>query len=228
MATALITGASRGVGEQVARALAPTHDLLLVARDSERLDALAGELGATAIALDLTDPGAVAGAVEEHADALADLAVVVHCAGIASTLHPVAETSADEWRRLLEINVIAAAELTRLLLASLRSHDGHLVFLNSGAGQRVNPGWTPYAASKFALRALADGIRAEEPAVRVTSLYPGRIDTEMQRQIVATEGGTYDPAQYLTAETVAAAVAQAVATPADAHPTDITLRPRKH
>ncbi|MFT3716549.1 MAG: SDR family oxidoreductase [Gordonia sp. (in: high G+C Gram-positive bacteria)] len=224
MPTALITGASRGVGAAVAHALAPTHDLLLLARPSDALTAVAGELDATAVAVDLTDHATVAQAV----GAVTDLDVVVHSAGIASSLRPVAETSAAEWRELMEINVVAAAELTRLLLPALRAAGGHVVFLNSGAGQRVNPGWTPYAASKFALRALADGLRGEEPSLRVTSIYPGRIDTDMQREIVAREGGDYDPSQFLTAGTVAAAVAAAVAAPADAHPTDVTLRPRAH
>jgi NADP-dependent 3-hydroxy acid dehydrogenase YdfG len=97
--------------------------------------------------------------------------------------------------------------------------------VNSGAGRRVNPGWTPYAASKFALRALADGLRVEEPTLRVTTVFPGRIDTDMQRDIVAIEGDEYDPSKFLKPSTVARAVVQAVHTPADAHPEEIVLRP---
>ncbi len=219
---ALITGASRGVGAAIARALAPTHDLILGGRGSAQLDAMATELdGAVTLPVDLTDYDAVEAAVET----VTELDVLVHSAGIASSLEAVADTPADEWRALLDINVVAAAELTRLLLPALRARRGHIVFLNSGAGQNVRPGWTPYAASKFALRALADGVRAEEPELRVTSLYPGRIDTDMQREIVAREGADYDPARYLKASSVAEAVAQAIATPADAHPTDLTVRP---
>lgn len=224
MPTALITGASRGVGAQIARALAGTHDLILGGRGSADLDALALELdGAVTFPVELTDYDAVAAMVET----ITELDVLVHCAGIASSLESVGDTPVDEWRALLEVNVVAAAELTRLLLPALRaSRNGHVVFLNSGAGQNVRANWTPYAASKFALRALADGLRAEEPRLRVTSIYPGRIDTDMQREIVALEGGVYDAARYLKPETVALAVAQAIATPADAHPTDVTLRPR--
>ena len=222
--TALITGASRGVGAHVARALAPTHRLILGGRGSAELDAMALEFdGAVTMALDLTDYDAVAAAVET----VTELDVLVHCAGLASSLEAVADTPVDEWRALMEINVIAVAELTRLLLPALRATGrGHIVVLNSGAGQNVRARWTPYAASKFALRALADGVRAEEPTVRVTSIFPGRIDTDMQRDIVAREGGEYQPSRYLKAETVAAAVAQAIAAPGDAHPTEITLRPR--
>lgn len=222
MATALITGASRGLGAQIARALAPTHDLILGGRGSAELDALALEFdGAVTLPVDLTDYDAVAAAVET----ITELDVLVHSAGVASTLEPVAETPVEEWQAVLETNVVAAAELSRLLLPALRARGGHLVFINSGAGQRVNAGWTPYAASKFALRALADGLRAEEPSLRVTSIFPGRIDTDMQWDIVAREGGEYDAARFLKPETVASAVAQAIATPADAHPTEIVLRP---
>ena len=222
MPTALITGASRGVGAQVARALTPTHDLLLGGRGSPELDSLATELdGAATFDADLTDYESVESSVE----AISSLDVLVHSAGVASSLETVADTPVDEWRHLLEVNLIAAAELTRLLLPALREAGGHVVFINSGAGMRVNPGWTPYAASKFGLRALADGLRAEEPSLRVTSIFPGRIDTDMQRDIVAREGDDYNPARFLRPETVAAAVAHAVATPSDAHPTDIVLRP---
>ncbi|MGO3325614.1 SDR family oxidoreductase [Gordonia sp. (in: high G+C Gram-positive bacteria)] len=222
MPTALITGASRGVGAQIARALSPTHDLLLGGRGSPELDSLATELdGAATFGVDLTDYESVKASVE----AISSLDLLVHSAGVASSLEQVADTPVDEWRYLLEVNLIAAAELTRLLLPALRDAGGHVVFINSGAGMRVNPGWTPYAASKFGLHALADGLRGEEPSIRVTSIFPGRIDTDMQRDIVAREGDDYDPARFLRPETVATAVAHAVATPPDAHPTDVVLRP---
>ncbi len=222
MPTALITGASRGLGAEIARQLSATHDLLLGGRPSPELDTLATELdGASTFAVDLTDHDDVAAATE----AIGMLEVLVHNAGIASSLEPVADTPADEWREILEVNVIAAAELTRLLLPALRTAGGHVVFINSGAGRRVNARWTPYAASKFALRALADGLRAEEPDLRVTSIYPGRIDTDMQRDIVALEGGEYDPRRFLTVDSVARAVVHAVTTPAEAHPEEIVLRP---
>ncbi|NMO03445.1 SDR family oxidoreductase [Gordonia sp. TBRC 11910] len=222
MPTALITGASRGLGEHIARALAPTHDLLLGGRPSAELDALAIELeGASTFAVELTDYDEV----EAAAEAISSLDVLVHNAGIASSLETVEMTPVDEWRRLLEVNLIAAAELTRVLLPALRAASGHLVFINSGAGRRANAGWAPYAASKFGLKALADALRLEEPTLRVTSIFPGRIDTEMQQDIVAIEGREYRPENFLKPSTVAAAVAHAVLTPADASPEEIVLRP---
>lgn len=83
-----------------------------------------------------------------------------------------------------------------------------------------------YSASKFALRAFADSLRDDEPALRVTTVYPGRVDTDMQHDLVAYEGGQYDPARFLRPETVAQVVAAAVATPAPAHLHEVVVRPR--
>ncbi|MCA1005743.1 SDR family oxidoreductase [Rhodococcus hoagii] len=218
--TALITGGSRGLGAAIARALAPTHQLILGGRSADSLEQIVGELGAAPWPVDLTDHAAVADAVAD----IDRLDVLVHNAGVAE-LGTIEETSADMWRRTFEANVVAVAELTRLLLPALRAANGHVVLINSGAGLRANANWGAYAASKFALRAFGDALRLEEPALRVTSIHPGRIDTDMQRAIVASEGGEYDAGQFLTPETVAGAVRNAVETPRDAHPTEIVLRP---
>ncbi|MFJ2031321.1 SDR family oxidoreductase [Streptosporangium sp. NPDC087985] len=217
--TALVTGASRGVGAAIAHALAPTHDLLLGGRDAEALAKICAGL-----------PNAQPWPVELTAVTEADVAgidrldVLVHSAGVV-TLGRIAETPAEVWRRTMEINVIAVAELTRLLLPALRAAHGQVVLINSGAGQRANPNWGSYAASKFALRAFADALRLEEPGLRVTTVYPGRVDTDMQRGVRAQESGAYEPEKYLAPESVARAVVAAVTASPDAHITDITVRP---
>lgn len=223
---ALVTGASRGIGAAVARALAPTHDLLLGGRDASALDAVAAGLpGARPWPVELTDPDALAAAVE----GIARLDVLVHSAGV-GPLGTVEQTSAAQWRQTYEVNVVAVAELTRLLLPALRAARGRVVLVNSGAGFTARPGWGAYAASKFALRAFGDALRAEESAhgVRVTSVHPGRTDTEMQRGVVAHEGGTYQPEAYLRPESVAGAVCFAVAAPPDADVVELSLRPARH
>ncbi|WP_343955342.1 SDR family oxidoreductase [Nonomuraea longicatena] len=218
--TALVTGASRGVGAAVARALGPTHRVILGGRDESALAGLAAEL-----------PDAVAWPVEltrlTPADLpeLARLDVLVHSAGLAR-LGRIADTPASVWRETFDLNIVAVAESTRLLLPALRASGGHVFCVNSGAGQRANPGWASYAASKFALRAFADALREEEPALRVTTVYPGRIDTDMQRQVREQEGGEYQPDRYLAAETVARAVLACLNAGPDAHLTELTLRPR--
>ena len=219
--TALITGASGGIGAAIAEALAPDHTLLLAGRPSARLDAVAGRLGATTWPLDLTDLDGI----EAAAEPLAELDVLVHNAGVA---YPgrVAESIPEQWRASFEVNVTGAVALTLAVLPALRAARGQVIFVNSGAGLNVSPGLASYSASKFALRAFADSLRTDEPLLRVTSIHPGRVDTDMQRDLVAYEGGEYDPARFLSPRTVAAAVAAAVATPPDAHTHQVVIRPR--
>lgn len=141
--TALITGASRGLGAAIARDLAPTHELLLGASSAASLAPILAELPtATGWPVPLTDYPAVAAAAER----VERLDVLVHNAGVAD-LGTVAESSVEQWRTTLEVNLIAVAELTRLLLPALRAANGHVVLINSGAGLRANPGWGSYAAS---------------------------------------------------------------------------------
>lgn len=222
MPTALITGAGGGIGAAIADALAPTHTLLLAGRPSARLDAVAQRLGATTWPMDLTDVDEI----ESAAEVLAELDVLVHNAGVAFPGR-VGESTPEQWRASFEVNVTGAVALTLALLPALRAARGQVVFINSGSGINPSPGLASYSASKFALRAFADSLRADEPLLRVTSIHPGRVDTEMQRDLVAYEGGDYDPARFLTPQTVAGVVAQVLATPPDAHTHEVIVRPRR-
>lgn len=217
---ALITGASRGIGAATALALADTHDLLLGGRDEAALSSVAAELpGARPWPVELTDHAAVRAAVA----GIDRLGVLVHSAGI-SRLGAVADVSAADWRESYEINVVAVAELTRLLLPALRAASGHVVLVNSGSGLNANPKWGPYAASKFALRAFADVLRAEEPSLRVTSVHPGRTATDMQREVREFERGDYEPERYMRPESVAHMIRAAIETPPDAHVHQVIVR----
>ncbi len=219
---ALITGATRGIGRATADALAATHDLLLGGRDVDALTSLAAELpAARPWPVELTDPTALASGTA----GLHRLDVLVHSAGI-SRLGALADVSAADWRDSYELNVIAVAELTRLLLPALRAAQGHVVLINSGSGLKANPRWGTYAASKFALRAYADVLRAEEEpnGLRVTSVHPGRTATDMQKQVRDFEGGDYVPEQYMRPSSVAAVIRAAIDTPRDAHVHEIVIR----
>ena len=220
MPTALITGAGGGIGSAIATALSTTYSLLLAGRPSDRLDAVAERLGATTFPLDLTDADEIAAACE----VVDELDVLVHNAGVSIPGH-VAESNVDEWRATFAVNVFGAVELTLALLPALRNALGQVVFINSGAGRTVSPGMASYSASKFALHAFADSLRDDEPGLRVTTIYPGRTDSAMQRELVAFEGGEYDPGDFLRPATVAAAVANALATPPDGHVHEVVLRP---
>jgi NADP-dependent 3-hydroxy acid dehydrogenase YdfG len=221
MPTALITGASGGLGSAIASAMAPTHTLLLGGRPSERLDDLAEKLGATTWPLDLTDTAGI----EANTEVIDQLDVLVHNAGAAPFGH-IADSSIADWRTAFEVNVFGAVALTQALLPALRRAQGQVIFVNSGAGINVLPGAAAYSASKFALRAFADSLRTEEPALRVTSVHPGRIDTKMQRELVAFEGGEYDESAILRPETVAQVIADVVATPPDGHVHEVIVRQR--
>jgi NADP-dependent 3-hydroxy acid dehydrogenase YdfG len=221
MPTALITGAGGGLGAAIATALAPTHTLLLAGRPSTRLDAIAEKLGAPTWPLDLTDEASI----EAGAEVLTELDVLVHNAGV-SYPGRVDESTPEQWRHTMEVNVVGPVALTLALLPALRAARGHVVFINSGAGISASAGMASYSASKFALRAFADSLRADEPSLRVTSVHPGRFDSEMQRDLIAYEGRDYDPAAFMSAATVAEVVANAVATPADGHLHEVVLRPR--
>jgi NADP-dependent 3-hydroxy acid dehydrogenase YdfG len=220
MPTAFLTGAAGGLGAAIAEALAPTHTLFLAGRPSDRLDALAGRLGATTWPLDLTDTDAIPDTVEP----IVELDVLIHNAG-AAIPGRVAESTLDEWRMTMQVNVIGAVALTLALLPALRSAHGHVVFINSGSGIKASPGLASYSASKFALRSFADSLRDDEPQLRVTSIHPGRIATPMQEDLVDYEGGEYRPERFLSTETVAKITADAVNTPADAHVHEVVVRP---
>jgi NADP-dependent 3-hydroxy acid dehydrogenase YdfG len=221
MPTAMISGAGRGLGSALAEVLAPTHTLFLAGRPSSRLDEVAARFGATTWPVDLADVDGITAVVEP----IVELDVLIHNAGVA---YPgrVAESTVDEWRKSMEVNVIGAVALTLALLPALRAAGGHVVFINSGAGINASPGLASYTASKFALRGFADSLRNDEPSLRVTSIHPGRIATEMQEGLIAYEGKDYDPSQFLSPETVARVVADTINAPRDAQINEVIVRPR--
>ncbi|MGP9734150.1 SDR family oxidoreductase [Brachybacterium sp. AOP42-C2-15] len=223
----LITGASRGIGRAVAEELATDHHLLLGGRDAAALEELAAQFpSAQPFVAELTDSAALeraVGALElPHG-----LAGVVHSAGILVS-GTVADLAAADWSRSFAINVVAVAELTRLLLPALRRARGTVVTINSGSGFTAGPGGGAYSASKFALRALTDSLRAEERehGVRVSSVHPGRVATDMQRELRVFEGGEFRAEDYMDPATVAATVALALRLPADASIDTLSVRPR--
>ncbi|GAA4630554.1 SDR family oxidoreductase [Actinoallomurus vinaceus] len=194
----------------------------LTANGSEPATAVpAGDGRVRTITLDLSEPLRLEASLADVE--LPPLDGLVHSAGVVE-LGTVAECRPDAWIEQLLVNAAAPAELTRLLLPALRAAHGHVVFLNSGAGLRASPEWGAYAASKHALRALADSLRAEEPEIRVTSVYPGRTASEMQRKVRAQEGGEYDPEAYISPRTVATVIVNALMTPRDATVTDVSVR----
>ncbi|GAA1489240.1 SDR family oxidoreductase [Brachybacterium sacelli] len=223
----LITGANRGIGRAVADELAADHHLILGGRDETALTELAAQFpSAVPFAADLTDREATAAALGrlDLADGLTGL---VHSAGILVN-GTVAESDPAEWTQSFEINVVAIMELTQLLLPALRVARGTVVMINSGSGYNAVPSRGAYSASKFALRGLADSLRLEERehGVRVSSIHPGRVATDMQRELRSFEGGEYQEENYMKPATVAATVGLALRLPADASIDSLSVRPR--
>ncbi len=220
----LVTGASRGIGRAVAEALAPEWHVLVGGTTAEGVTAVVDALpSAQPFVADLTDDAQTAAAVS----GVNGLDAIVHCAGIA-TLGSVRELSRDDWRRQFELNVVAVADLTRRLLPHLRPPYGQVVTINSGAGFRSGAGGGSYAATKFALRAFTDALREEERGrVRVTSIHPGRVDTDMQVQLMTARARPYNPAEHLRPESVAAAVKFALDATDDAMIEEIVVRPAR-
>lgn len=227
MAEHVITGAGSGIGAAVARRLAERGDTLwLWARDAARARQLTDAFpGARTLVGDLAEPERLSWALG-HQNPPDRIDGLLHLAGIVE-LGEVAELTPRIWRDTLAANLMAPAELTRLLLPQLRAARGHVVFVNSGAGLHANPHWSAYAASKHGLRALADALRGEEAAhgVRVTTVYPGRTATPMQEKVHRQEGKAYDAKRWMTPDAVATTLLTALDLPRGSEITDLTVRP---
>lgn len=227
MTVHLITGAGSGIGAALARRLLDRGDeLVLLTRDAGRAREIAAQFpGASTLVGDLAQPGRLSWALSkqnlpERIDSL------VHVAGVVD-LGRVADLSPTLWERQLAVNLVAPAELTRLLLPVLRVSRGQVVFVNSGAGLRASADWSAYAASKHGLKALADSLRAEEAdtGVRVTSIFPGRTSTPMQARVHQQEGREYDPDLFIDPDSVATTILAALDLPRDAQVVDLSVRP---
>lgn len=222
---ALITGGSRGIGKAIAEEFGSDHHVLVGGTDSDRVHGVVGSLrSAEPFLAELSDADAAARAWA--ATGLERLDVLVHSAGLA-WMRPVGEAPLDQWRQMFEVNVFAVAELTRLTLPALRAAGGQVITINSGSGYRSGAGSALYSGTKFALRAFSDALREEERGkVRVTSLHPGRVDTEMQVALQASYGNTeYDGAQYISPEAVAKTARLAVDNEAGSVIEELAIRP---
>ena len=176
----LVTGATRGIGRAIADELGRDHHIIVGGRHQEAVDNVVSELpNASPFVVDLTDEEATATAVSQ----LDHLDVLINSAGVsAASPGDIASQPRDEWRRVLEINVVAVADLTRLVLPLLRASHGDVIMINSGSGfLRTPASGGVYAASKYALRALTHALREEERGVvQVTSIHPSRVDAAPQ------------------------------------------------
>lgn len=227
---AVVTGASAGIGEATARALAAEDfEVLVGARRVERLRKLADEIGGVAHALDVTDEESVS----RFAEHVGSVDVVVNNAGLSRGMDRVADCATEDWAAMYETNVLGAMRVARAFIPRLlESPAGHLINLGSISGFEVYPGGAGYTASKHALRAVTKTLRLEllgQP-VRVTEISPGMVETEFS--VVRFDGdaerakAVYAGLQPLAATDIAECIVWAVSRPAHVNIDEIVIRPR--
>jgi NADP-dependent 3-hydroxy acid dehydrogenase YdfG len=218
----LVTGASSGIGEAIARgASAGGHRVVLAARSADRIAAITAELGgpdrALAVACDVTEWGQVAALADEAVRAFGGIDVVVANAGFGARRGFLAE-SPEFWRAMVLTNVYGAAITVRATFEQLRARRGHLFLMGSVAGRKVPPG-SVYGATKWAVTAMAEAARQElhGSGVRVTLVSPGTVETPFYDEPVGGE--------QLTAGDVARAGLFAMDQPPHVDVNEILIRP---
>jgi NADP-dependent 3-hydroxy acid dehydrogenase YdfG len=184
---AVITGASSGIGEATARALAADgHRVALLARRAERIRALADELGNGAIAVeaDVTDRYSIVAAAERVRRELGGADILVNNAGVMLTA-PFTSDQREEHRRMVETNLLGAMTATEVFLDQLRADGGgDLVNISSVAGRVAPAGFAAYAATKWGINGWSEALRVElQPDIRVVVVEPGAIATELSDHI---------------------------------------------
>ena len=231
--TAVVTGASSGIGAATARHLAAAgFHVFCAARREDRVSALAEEIGGTAVRCDVTSP--------EDVQALADrvgprLDVLVNNAGGAFGSGPVAQADADEWRRMYEVNVIGLMQVTRALLPALvASGAGVILSVGSTAGRIAYEGGAGYTAAKHGTQVVTETLRLElwDQPVRVCEIAPGMVRTDEfalvrfdgdREKADAVYAGVAEP---LTADDIADAITWMVTRPAHVNVDELVIRPR--
>ena len=229
---AVITGASSGIGEATARALARDgHRLALLARRLDRIDALAGELGDEAVAIqaDVTDRDSLVAAAERVRDELGGADVLVNNAGV-MLLGPFSSELRDDYRRMVETNLLGAITTTEVFLDQLCEGGGVLINISSVAGRSARPNNAVYAATKWGMGGWSESLRQQlQPDVRVTLIEPGAVATELTSHITdaATKEATEEFVKELaiSPEDVAEVIAFAVSRPRYMTLNEILIRP---
>ncbi|MDH2413392.1 SDR family NAD(P)-dependent oxidoreductase [Nocardioides sp. CER19] len=233
MRTAVVTGASSGIGAATARRLAGAgFHVFLAARRADRIEALAAELGGTAIATDVTSEesvAALAAAVGPRLD------VLVNNAGGAFGSTPVAEAVTEDWRQMYEVNVIGLMQVTRALLPALvASGAGAIVNVGSTAGRIAYEGGAGYTAAKHGTQVVTETLRLElwDQPVRIMEIAPGMVKTD-EFALVRFDGDAAKAAavyegvdEPLVADDIADAIAWMVTRPAHVNIDSMVIKPR--
>ncbi len=230
----LITGASSGIGAAIASELgAAGAKVVLGARRTDRLHALAGEIrknGGEVFTrrLDVTDRDDVSAFADAARATFGRVDVIVNNAGI-MPLSPMASLKVDEWDRMIDVNIKGVLYGIAAVLPEMTERGaGHIINIASIGALSVVPTAAVYCASKYAVRAISDGLRQENNKIRVTCIYPGVVESELADTITdptAAEAMRAYRAIALKPDAIARAVRYAIAQPDDVNVSDIVVRP---
>lgn len=230
----LLTGASSGIGEATARWLAGQgHRLIIGARRTDRLEALTETIRAEGgmadyRALDVTNL--------EDMQAFANFAiglhgridVIVNNAGV-MPLSPLAALKVEEWNRMIDVNIRGVLNGIAAVLPTMQAQkSGQVINISSIGGLSVMPTAAVYCATKYAVRAISDGLRQETDHIRVTCIYPGVVESELANTITDPETAKAIDAFRqiaLKPDAIASAIAHAINQPEDVDTSDIVIRP---
>lgn len=232
----VITGASSGLGEATARLLAKKGaKVALGARRTEKLEAIVHDIRAEGgqaefIGMDITKPQEVQALIEKALSAFGQIDVLVNNAGLMS-IAPLSVLKVDEWDRMIDINIKGVLYgIAATLPVFQKQNFGHFINLASVAGIKVfSPGGTVYSGTKFAVRAISEGLRHEVGGtIRTTTIEPGAVESELKFGSSHKESSEFVTDFYkqaIPADSVARAIAYAIEQPADVDINEIVLRP---
>lgn len=229
--TVLVTGASSGIGAAIARELGRAGArLALGARRTDRLDALAAEIGGDVLVrrLDVTDRADLAAFADAARARFGRVDVIVNNAGV-MPLSPMASLKVEEWERMVDVNIKGVLWGVAAVLPEMTARgSGHIVNIASIGALRVVPTAAVYCATKYAVRALSEGLRQENERIRVTCVHPGVVESELADTITdplaAAAMKTYR-AIALKPDAIARAVRYALEQPDDVDVSEIVVRP---
>lgn len=232
----VITGASSGLGEATARHLAARGAaVVLGARRTDKLEQIAADIRAAGgkaevVATDVTNKEQVQALIDTAVRVFGRVDVLINNAGLMS-IAPLDEVKTDEWDRMIDINVKGVLYGIAAALPQFRKQNsGHFINIASVAGVKVfSPGGTVYSGTKFAVRAISEGLRHEVGgSIRTTTIEPGAVDSELKHGSSHEQSSQFVKEFYklaIPADSVARAIAYAIEQPADVDINEIVLRP---
>ncbi|OTA79054.1 hypothetical protein M434DRAFT_402149 [Hypoxylon sp. CO27-5] len=182
----IVTGASRGLGLAIAQSLIQaSHKVFLVARTETSLRALKMQYASSVdfVAVDLADLKVASSIIQSALEAFGKIDGIVLNHGVLSPITKISESSAEEWRRAYDINVFSSVALIKEAIPELRKSKGRVVFVSSGAAFGAYAGWGAYGTSKAALTHVCAHLAVEESSITSLAISPGKVDTEMQKEI---------------------------------------------